>query len=333
MSLLYVDENGATIGIEGNRAVVKYSGDMKKSVPIETLEGVTILGKPQITTQFYEECLLRGIQISFFSKGGSYFGRLMSTGHINAELQRKQDRLYDTPFALRLGQRVLTAKIRNQEVVLRRYARSRNYFPDEHISQMRNSEKKIMESNAIDRIIGYEGIAAREYFAGLAQCINHEFHFCGRNKRPPRDPFNSMLSLGYSILMNEVYSEIETHGLNPYFGFIHRDAEKHPTLASDLMEEWRAVIVDSTVMALVNGNEIDRAEFYINEYDGGCYLTKEALRIFLNKIEHKMNTAIKYLAYIEYPTSFRRAISLQVETLIGAIDSEDATFYNPVVIR
>lgn len=122
-----------------------------------------------------------------------------------------------------------------------------------------------------------------------------------------------MISLGYSILMNEVYCKIEMKGLNPYFGFIHRDAEKHPTLASDMMEEWRAVIVDATVMSMINGHEIGKEHFLTNVDEPGCYLTRDGLKLFLNKLERKFQTEVRYLKSVDYPVSFRRGILLQME--------------------
>ena len=171
------------------------------------------------------------------------------------------------------------------------------------------------------------------YFAGLSRCVDEPFSFQGRNRRPPKDPFNSLLSLGYSILMNEVYMEIEARGLNPYFGFMHRDAEKHPTLVSDLMEEWRAVIVDAVVMSMINGHEISPDEFEADEEDGGCYLVKTSLGKFLSKLESKFLTESRYLSYVDYSVSFRRAISLQVGQLIKAIREEKADLYQPVLLR
>lgn len=125
MSLLYVNENGAVIGVEANRCFVKYSDGMKRMVPIETLESITIMGHAQITTQCVQECLKRGIPIAYFSKGGSYFGRLQSTGHINAERQRKQAALYDSDFAVELSRQIVSGKLKNQIVVLRRYEKSK----------------------------------------------------------------------------------------------------------------------------------------------------------------------------------------------------------------
>ena len=119
MSLLYINENGAVIGIDGCRCTIKYADGMKRSLPIESLEAITIMGKSQMTTQCTAECLKRGIPVSYFSKGGVYFGRLQSTGHINVARQRKQCALYDTEFSIKLAKRIIDAKLRNQSVVLR----------------------------------------------------------------------------------------------------------------------------------------------------------------------------------------------------------------------
>ena len=334
MSLLYINENGAQIGVTANQCTVLYKDGMKRSIPIESLEGITIMGQSQMTAKCAEECMKRGISVAYFSKGGTYFGRMMSTGHINVERQRKQSALYDdTDFALELGKRILTAKIKNQSVVLRRYEKSRLISVADELKMMNICREKISSAKRIEEMIGYEGQAAKYYFKGLAACIEEDFAFQGRSRRPPKDEFNSMISLGYSILMNEVYCKIEMKGLNPYFGFIHRDAEKHPTLASDMMEEWRAVIVDATAMSMINGHEIEKEDFVKNLDEPGCYLTKNGLKLYLNKLERKFQTEIRYLKYVDYAVSFRRGILLQMDRLARAIEEGDATIYEPVIIR
>lgn len=333
MSFLYVNENGAIIGIEENQFYVKYKDGMKKSIPAESLEEITVLGKVQITTQCVEECLKRGIPVAYFSKGGVYFGRLSSTGHINASRQRKQSALYDTDFALNFAKRIIRAKIKNQSVVAKRYALGKTDKVEQFLKDMKICQKKCEETENMQQLMGYEGQAAKHYFEMLSLCIDQNFKFNGRNKRPPRDEFNSMISFGYSILMNEIYSRIEMKGLNPYFGFMHRDAEKHPTLASDLMEEWRAVIVDATVMSLINGHEIAKEDFEKNLDEPGCYMKREGLGIYLKKLEKKFQTDMKYLDYIDYAVSFRRAIVYQVDSLVKAIEAGDASLYHPVTIR
>ena len=148
---------------------------------------------------------------------------------------------------------------------------------------------------------------------------------------PPKDPFNSMLSLGYTILMYEIYGEIENKGLNPDCGFLHKDHEKHPTLASDLMEEWRAVIIDSMVMSLIQGREIHSEQFIKDEETGGVFLTKEAMKIFLRKYEIKMRTENRYIENMSM--SFRKGIRHQVNLLTRAIENNDANIYVPITIR
>lgn len=333
MSYLYVNDNGVTVGVEANRCVAKYPDGMVKYVPIESLEGIVIMGQSQLTTRCTEECLKRGINISYFSKGGRYFGRLQSTGHVKAERQRQQCALYDTEFSVELAKRMISAKLKNQSVVLKRYERSKNIALPEIDNMLDICRKKVAECKDVYEIMGYEGQGAKYYFDGLSKCINEEFVFHGRSRRPPLDEFNSMIGLGYSVLMNEIYGKIEEKGLNPYFGFIHRDAEKHPTLASDLMEEWRAVLVDATVMGIINGNEISKDDFVKNLDEPGCYLNKNGVGILIKKLEKKFQTDVKYLDYVDYPVSFRHAMMLQINQLVKAIESEDATQYLPIQIR
>ena len=333
MPLLFVNDNHVNVGIEGNRCYAKYKDGMKKSIPIETLDGITIMGQAEVTSHCIQYCLTKGIPLSYYSKGGSYFGRLISTGHVNVERQRMQCSLYQTPFAIELSKKLIKAKIKNQYVVLRRYEKSKNIQESEWAKMIKICRMKVEQTEKISEIMGYEGQAAKAYFKGLSKIIDREFIFHGRNRRPPKDEFNSMISLGYSIIMNELYGTIEEKGLNPYFGFMHTDKEKHPTLASDMMEEWRAVIVDSTVMGMINGHEIHKDDFQVNMDTPGCYLTKEGMRKFIAKLEKKFQTEVKYLGYISYPVTFRRAITLQIENLVRAIENQDPEMYQPIEIR
>ena len=276
----------------------------------------------------------RGIPVSFFSKSGRYFGRLLSTGHVNTELQRKQCALYDTEFALALSKKIIRAKTKNQLTVLRRYAHSKNADISDLEQKMSIYIGKIRMAENIPELMGHEGQCAKLYFKGLSQCIEEEFAFKGRSRRPPMNPFNSLISLGYSILMNEIYSEIENKGMNPYFGFMHRDAEKHPTLASDMLEEWRAVLIDSMAMSLINGHEMQMNHFWMgNEDKPGCFLTKEGLSIFIQKLEKKLMVNAKYLSYNSSSVSFRKAIAMQLGRLAEAIRREEADYYEPITIR
>ena len=334
MSFVYVVEDGSVIGLEGGVLKISHKNGSSVKVPKETIEGISIFGNSQMTTQCTKFCLERGIRVSFFSKAGNYFGRLLSTGHISVSRLKRQVHLAeDSSFTLELGKKIIEAKINNQYVVAKRYLRHSVLDMENELFQITNSRKKVQSAGSIEQIMGYEGIASRSYFKILSAVIRDDFKFSGRNRQPPKDPFNSMLSLGYTMVMYEIYGELENHGLNPYVGFVHQDREKHPTLASDMMEEWRAILVDSAVMSLVQGNEIDREQFFYNEENGGCFLTREGMKTFLSKMEKKLHMEAKYINHIAGRMSFRRAIWHQLGMLVRAIETGDVEEYVPLRIR
>ena len=333
MSYLFVNERGANISFQENYVTVTYHDGMLRKIPVESLDAIYLFSYVQVTSQCVVECLKRGIPLSYFSKGGAYFGRLQSTNHVNVARQRQQAALANTEFALELAKKIIRGKIHNQDIVLRRYARSERKDMQNISVAIRQSLSKIDICKSINEIMGYEGNAARLYFDGLSQLVHPQFAFKGRSRRPPKDEFNSMLSFGYSLLMNEIYGKLENKGLNPYFGFVHSDRENHPTLASDLMEEWRATLIDSMVMSLVNGHEIHKEHFTNDVEMPGFYLTKDGLNIFIKKYDKKMKTDINYLSYVDYPTSFRRALDLQINQLAKAIEQENPELYTPIWLR
>ena len=334
MSYLYVCEQGASIGITENRFQVRYKDGMVKSIPAETLEEIEVFGKVQITTQCMTECLKRGINISFYSTNGAYFGRLISTSHVNVQRQRKQAALGENEeFKLEFSRRLIDAKIRNQIVILRRYSRSNDADVHRSVVEMQNMHRKAIQASSLEQLMGYEGTAAKIYFRELGKLIEPEFAFKGRSRRPPLDPFNSLISLGYSIILNELYGKIEGKGLNPYFGIMHKDREKHPTLASDLMEEWRAVLIDATALSMLNGHELLRDDFYSDTEMPGVFLERDAFRRYIQKLEKKFRTENRYLSYVDYSVSFRKAMDLQVIQFVKAIETKDVTAYTPVMIR
>ncbi|OLR64025.1 CRISPR-associated endonuclease Cas1 [Anaerostipes sp. 992a] len=334
MSYLYVMEHGATIQILGGYFVVKYKNGMEKRIPKETLEAISLFGNISLSINVIEECLRRGIPVNYYSKRGAYYGRLESTRHVNIFRQKKQLVLSDDDkFSLELSKRMIQAKIHNQKVILRRYTKNTSSNTSDCIKSLNIAESKVKDAKSTDKLMGYEGYASKSYFKGLEQIVGEEFHFHGRNRMPPKDPVNSMLSLGYTILMYEIYGQIESRGLHPYAGFLHKDRERHPTLASDLMEEWRAVIIDATVLNLIRSEEIKADMFETLEETGGVILNKQAMKVFIMSLEKKLMTEMNYLKYIDYRCSFRRAFWLQIGQLIKAIEAENPEIYEPIRIR
>lgn len=334
MSFIYINEQGASVSINGGYFIIKSVDGIEEKVPKETLDSITILGNVNITTPCIRECLIKGISLNYFSSKGLYFGKLSSTKHTKPLRLKSQIYAFDDlEFSLALSKKCIIGKISNQLNLLRRYQRNDIADITTHINKIIISKNKIEQCKSIEQIMGYEGISAREYFSALSELVVDDFKFKGRSKRPSKDAFNAMLNFGYKILMFEVYNEIENRGLSPYIGFLHAIADNHPTLASDMMEEWRAVIVDSVVMSLVQGSEIKINHFYIDTESGGVFLTNEGMKIFINKLEKKFISNANYLCSKEKAVFFRRGIYLQSLAITRAVLNKNIDEYEPVQIR
>lgn len=334
MSCLYVTEQGAKVNVGQGSFIVECKDGSRRMIPQETLESIMILGNTSMTTACMKECMQRGIKVTFLSSNGRYFGRLESTSHTNAMRLKNQVYLSDNfDFTLQFARLIQQAKVQNQLVLLKRYNRIQNIDLQEEYKQMQICRQKMAAVQTIEAIMGYEGIAARMYFQGISKLIEPDFKFQGRNRRPPKDAFNSMISLGYTILFYEIYAELESRSINPYIGFIHKIKEHHPALVSDLLEEWRAVIVDATVLSMIQGHEISIEEFQKDEETGAVLIAKSGIRKFIRKLEQKMMSNMNYLSYLEHPISFRRAIWWQVKNLAKCVDEQSVEYYQPLKIR
>ena len=239
-----------------------------------------------------------------------------------------------TSTAFELSKKIIDAKISNQIAVLRRYNRSNGMDGAiSNIEKIKKYRKHIVYCRDIYQIMGYEGISAREYFEGIGKVVKAEFQFTHRTKYPPKDHFNALLSFGYSLLYKEIYGMVESRGLNPYFGFMHDDKEGHPALVSDLIEEWRSVIIDSLVLSLVNGNEISiENDFESNESEIPFYLSFSGRKKVIDKYNKKMETTTAYMSGFS-AISYRRAIEQQIRSLVHVIEEGDADLYYPIIIR
>ena len=331
---MYVTDPDSKLYISENRIVCE-GNDIKTMLPLETLEGIVLVGNAGITSHCSKEMLERGIPVSYISGRGEYFGRLQSTRHVNIQRQRCQFRCGDNDsFCMEITRGIISAKIHNQCVLLRRYNRRiADRKVEENISEMKRQENLLQTCTGREQIMGYEGIASRLYFESLSRLVDEEFSFKGRSKMPPKDPFNSLLSFGYTLLLYEVFNAIELKGLNPYAGFMHQDRQGHPALASDLMEEWRPVIVDSLVMSMLNNGKFSKYEFIENEENKGILLEKNAVKRFVRSFEEKVRSEAGYLAYVNYSLSFRKSIMYQAGIIARAVEENDAALYKPVRLR
>ena len=334
MSHIYVTSSGATVGIKGGRIIVSNKDGSIHSIPKETVESISIFGNSHLSTPCIQFVLQSGISVSYFSGKGRYFGRLESTmTHKNDAIKYQLKALENEKFVLDISKKIIMAKIKNQEVLLRRYIKNFNSDRERDIDLMNAFIKKCKDATSLETLLGYEGVAAKLYFDCISKFIHPDFKFKGRNKRPPKDPFNSLISLGYTLLIYEIYAKIESEGLIPYYGMIHKHYSGNPALASDLIEEWRSVIVDSVVLSMIQGNELDIEQFTFDEESKGVFLSKEAMNKFIKKFERKMSSNSKYLKYNNKEYSFRGAVNEQCRRIKESFTYEDESLYIPVVIR
>lgn len=234
-------------------------------------------------------------------------------------------------FCLAWSKRVVTAKIQNSLALLR--SREDVYqFSEEELHGLLHSAETVDTAESVDEILGYEGNAAKSYFACLPRLAeNEDFAFEGRSTHPPRDPFNSMISYGYSLLHRNIIGTVERHGLHPYFAFMHQLKGGHAALASDLIEELRAPIVDRTVLHLVNDGLVGLEDFHTND-QGAVYFKRAAAK--------RITDAFSAVIVKRYPYykadgdgktyGFQAMLDKKILTVIDAIECGDASLYRPV---
>lgn len=329
MSHVYITEDGARISKRGGYFVLSRCSEVLFEVPEETLESLTLIGRVELSSGATEQLLQKGIPVTWLSKGGYFFGRLESTRHCNAVKQAKQVVLTGGPLYLSMGKSMIKAKVHNQQVLLRRYNRElERDSVRQKVEQLSRIKHKIMQAPNRSELMGNEGLAARIYFEALSELIEPEFRFNGRTKRPPQDPFNAVIGFGYTLLLYELYTALSNVGLHPYFGCLHALKHRHPALASDLMEEWRPVIIDSLAMSLFNRHQL-KAEHFEHTEDG-VYLNREGRYTFLKAYEKRLRTSNKYS---DEKQSFRQSLVNRAEMYSLAIMEDDESCYQPMRLR
>jgi CRISPR-associated protein Cas1 len=273
---------------------IKRQGNLLDEVQLPLLEQILVFGKSQLTTQLIRACLWREIPIAYLSRMGYCYGRVLPISRGYRQLARYQQ-LLEFPYRLLTARAIVQAKLKNSRVLLQRQQRRQGTEAIAHaIRQLDHLADQATEAMTIDRLMGLEGSGAASYFQALGDCIsNADFVFMNRSRRPPGNPVNAMLSFGYQVLWNHLLSLVEIQGLDPYHGCLHTGHDQHAALVSDLVEEFRAPIVDSLMLYLVN-REIMEARQDFDFRDGGCFLNdlgrRKFLRAFVQRMEEHVQT-------------------------------------------
>ena len=332
MSWIYVTEAGARLGLRGGRYVISRENEVVAEVPQQLVEGVTVIDAVQVSSHAIVDLLQRNIPVTWLSSEGKYYGRLESTSSQDMSRVKEQFiRQEDADFCLELARLTVFRKIYNQRAVIRSYNRRvESENAAKAYDEIRILADKLHGAETIEEIMGYEGIVARIYFRAISEFLPEEFRFEKRTRCPPADAFNSMLSFGYTFLLYDFYTAITQARLSPYIGFLHALKDGHPALASDLMEPWRAAVVDTFCLALVTHHEMDLSCFEKNEETGGVYLTRVGRRIFIAAYERKMRSVN---SYFNGKYSWRHTVQMECDSYREALHEKNASLLRPLVIR
>jgi CRISPR-associated protein Cas1 len=319
---LYVRGRGAQLRLVGERIVVTIPGEKATEVRITNTSSVTLLGTVQMTAQAQRRLMEEGIPILFATSGGWVFGRAIGNEPKNVELKSAQfAATRDLATCLRFARSVVKTKILNSRTLLRRNHREPSNVT---LGELKQLSRKAEEASSIDSLLGIEGAAARVYFQAFSGMLKADlestFSFDSRNRRPPRDPVNALLSFCYGLLVRETTMAAHAVGLDPLLGFYHQPRFGRASLALDLMEEFRPIIADSTVLSVINTGVVSPEDFVQGQ--GAVALKEAARKKVIQAFERRMDQLVTHPVF-DYKLSYRRVLETQARllsrTLLGEL--------------
>jgi len=323
---LYLNSQGVKLGKSGLVLTVKDKDKLLQEVRIGEICQVNLMGNVQVTTQAVQALCDAEVPICYFSMGGWFYGITIGLNTKNVFLRRNQFRLAEQEyFARTIARRLVAGKIRNQRTLLQRNHVEPNR---QTLAGMKEMADRAETAGSLAELLGIEGNAARLYFGDFARMMKPDdvegaeplpFEMDGRNRRPPRDPLNAMLSLGYSLLAKDLTVACYAVGFDPYVGFYHQPRFGRPALALDLMEPFRSLIVDSAVLTAVNTGMVTARDFV--RAGGAVALTAGGRKGFFRAYEMRMDTLVTHPLF-EYRVSYRRLLEIQARLLARVVEGE-----------
>jgi CRISP-associated protein Cas1 len=323
---LYLNTQGVKLGKSGAVLQVKDKEKLLQEVRIGEICQVNLMGNVQVTTQAVQALCEAEVPLCYFSMGGWFYGITLGLNTKNVFLRRNQFRLAEQEyFARTIARRLVAGKIRNQRTLLQRNHVEPNR---QALAGMKEMAERAEGAGSLEELLGIEGNAARIYFGEFAGMMKPDeeagtgplaFEMEGRNRRPPRDPVNAMLSLGYSLLTKDLTVACYAVGFDPYVGFYHQPRFGRPALALDLMEPFRALIVDSAVLTAVNTGMVTARDFV--RAGGAVALTAGGRKAFFRAYEMRMDTLVTHPLF-EYRVSYRRMLEIQARLLARVLEGE-----------
>jgi len=312
---LYVQARGAKVAKKGETLEISIEERPVQSVRLIDVSQVVLMGQVYVTSPTLHELMAREIPTSWHSFGGWFFGHTIGTGHKNVEIRTAQYRTsFDPQACLRIAKGLVTAKIQNQKTLLRRNWKQ-GETPEELLDGFQHDLRRVQRAADLAELLGAEGNAAARYFGAFASMIRQDdagqslhFNFETRNRRPPTDPVNALLSYAYSLLVRSWSVALTAVGFDCYRGFYHQPRYGRPALSLDMMEPFRPLIADSTVIQSINNGEVRPSDF-IN-VAGSVSLTDAGRKRFIGTFERRLSQEITHPLF-GYRLSYRRLLELQ----------------------
>jgi len=326
---VYAVGHGLSIRSKGERIQISRDEEVVQSVPFREVSQLSVYGNSYLSLHTMKKLMGLGVPVCFFSYGGWFQGVSIGNVSKNVELRiRQYQTAFDPMQSLELAKQFVSGKIRNCRTLVRR---NDDEVGRKVLGRFSRLVKRVEAADTVEVLLGLEGAAAQLYFSRFNSMLkeDHGFLFDGRNRRPPKDPVNAVLSYIYGVLVKELFVTLLAVGFDPYLGFFHRPRYGRPALALDLMEEFRSIIADSVMLRLFNSGQVKVDDFI---YTGlGVSIKPKAKKKLLSVYERRMSMEVRHPVF-GYSVSYRRILEVQAR-LLSRVLSEEIESYPAFVTR
>lgn len=328
---LYVQSPASYVRKDGGQLIIEEKRKKIAEARLKDISQVVLFGHCGMSTPALHECFRRHLPVTYMSYGGWFLGHSTGTGHHNVQTRTAQYReSFNAQSCLSLAAGLVQAKIQNCRTLLRRNWKAcedtGDKAPKHLLGGLKSDMRQAVRVDNIQTLLGVEGNAARRYFENFVCMISPQkeeerdcFDFSGRNRRPPRDPVNALLSFAYAMLVREWTVALSAVGLDPYRGFYHQMRFGRPALSLDMMEPFRPLVADSTVITVINNGEVSKKDFIITAF--GCNLTPRGRKAFIAAFERRLSQEVTHPLF-GYRLSYRRLFEVQARLLIRYLTGE-----------
>lgn len=333
MGTIYISTDDTFIGKTDERLTVRAQKKTLLDVPLIKVDGVVVLGRATISPAAIIELLQRKIPLSFMTRTGRFLGRLEPELNKNIFVRSAQwQAAGKTPRSVHAVQGFIRGKLKNYRTLLLRAQREGITELQSGITHLEQAIKQINQTSIIDALRGLEGAGSAAYFGQFGRLLrNNTFTFKTRNRRPPTDPVNALLSFGYTLLLHDIQGAINIVGFDPYLGYLHTQRYGRPSLGLDLMEEFRPLVVDAMVLSVINRKMLMLDDFSTEPLSHAVSLTEEGRRKFLRFYEQKKQSKFKH-PVMGRQCSYQEAFEIQARLLAKYLMAE-VEQYPPLVLK